>query len=212
MVANAGTPFAALLLATLAWPAQALTLGQSDTFEASIAGWHGGVSTPFAPAVQQDGGPDGAGDVFLLLQASGSAGPGGRLAVINTEQWAGDYLGAGVTGLTLNSLRNFGNTDLALRLRLSKPGVSGLSTLAASLPAKGAWTQVHFSLSAASLGLSAIDYTSLLSNVQELRLFHATTAAFPGEFVAATLGVDNIAAVPLPPALVLIDVVKVCIA
>ncbi len=126
--------------------------------------------------------------------------------MFNTEQWAGDYLGAGVTGLTLNSLRNFGNTDLALRLRLSKPGVSGLSTLAASLPANGAWTQVHFSLSAASLGLSAIDYTSLLSNVQELRLFHATTAAFPGEFVAATLGVDNIAAVPLPPALVLIGV------
>jgi hypothetical protein len=205
------SPLVALLLVTLALPAQAVTLGQTDTFETSIAGWRAGGASPLAPAVQQDGGPDGVGDAFMLLQSFGTEGAGGRLVVFNTDQWAGDYRGAGITGITLD-LVNFGNTDLALRLRLSSNGGIGLSTLAANLPANSGWTQVYFSLSADALGLSASVHGSVLADVQELRLFHATTAAFPGEFITATLGVDNIAAVPLPPAVALMSVGLVALA
>ena len=39
-----------------------------------------------------------------------------------------------------------------------------------------------------------------LPGVQQLRLFHGSSAAFPGEAIAAVLGLDNITAVPEPTA------------
>ncbi len=40
----------------------------------------------------------------------------------------------------------------------------------------------------------------MLGDVRQLRLFHGSSASFPGEAIAATLGLDNVTAVPEPAA------------
>lgn len=179
-----------------AMPAAALTLGQQDGFgDTTTQGWTTGVASPVQPVVQPDGGPAGAGDAFLLVGSSGQAGPGGRLVVFNQLQWAGDYPGAGVTGISMD-LNNFGGTDLSLRLLLEgAAGPLALSAAPVLLPAGSGWTPVRFDLTAA--GLTA---TAGLEAVTQLRLFHGSAAVFPGEAIAATLGLDNITAVPEPAA------------
>ena len=69
--------------------------------------------------------------------------------------------------------------------------------VAALLPAGSGWTHASFSLDAAALiGSPAV----VLAGVQQLRLFHGISASFPGEAIVATLGVDNVTAVPEPAA------------
>src|SRR5688572_8727383 len=73
-----------------------VVIGQVDTFTGgSSQGWYtgggpGGI--PPQPATVVLGGPAGPSDHFMLLMATGSGGPLSRLAVINSSQWAGNYL------------------------------------------------------------------------------------------------------------------------
>ena len=155
----------------------------------------------------------GTGDNYLLLGSLGGQGPGNRLTAINFgAQWAGDYVTNGVGTISMD-LRNFGSSDLSIRLYLENP-VAGpptdqAITGARTLPAGGNWTRVEFAVDAASLVGLAGDVNSLLANVTALRIFHGPAEAFPGPAVTATLGVDNITAaqaqaVPEPPALSLL--------
>lgn len=175
-------------------PATAVTLGQTDTFASgALAGWSSGAAHPYPPRVVASGGPGGADDGFLLLTATGQPGAGGKLVAFAGPQWAGDYLGAGVTGLRM-AVDNFGDTALDLRLALvGANGGSVLSTNAVALAPGSGWTTVRFSLLPAALTGPA---PAVLANVGALRLFHATTAAYPGAEIAAALGVDNVSAVP----------------
>lgn len=185
--------WAALCLTGL--PAQAITLGAADTFQSGTTdGWSSGGNNPTPPVTLIGGGPAGAGDNFLQLAANGSGGAGGKLVAFAGPQWTGNYLAAGVTGVVMD-LRNTGSTDLSLRLYLDSSGNGVMSSAPVALAANTGWTHVLFSLAPAALTGSA---TGVLGSVTQLRLFHSTTATYPGGPIATVLGVDNITAVPEP--------------
>lgn len=210
----------AAALTSIAPAAGAVTIGQVDTFASGTTeGWFAGggpfgATPPVPPTVIATGGPAGAGDAFLQLSASGSAGAGGRLVGMNASQWAGDYLAAGVTAISMD-LRNLGATDLSMRLYFEDP-IPGppvneaVTSFAADLAAGGDWTRVLFPITAADLASLAGDVPTLLSATTILRLFHGSATDFPGEPIAGLLGVDNITAIgardgalPLPGGLAL---------
>lgn len=180
---------------------QALSFGQIDDFEdGTTANWVVGVTGGVHPAPPQnvpDGGPAGAGDSYLRLTSFGGLGSGSRLTVVNLTQWAGDYPGAGINLITMH-LINLGSTDLSIRLRFADP-IAGPPTNAAitesvQLPAGSGWQLVSFHVSPADLIALLGDATVLLGATTELRIFHGEAPAFPGEPIAAQLGVDNILA------------------
>jgi hypothetical protein len=191
---------AALALAAL--PASALVLGQIDTFEdGTVQSWIVaplGASHPAPPQNVPDGGPTGVGDNYLELTAVGGAGAGSKLAVLNLDQWAGDYTSAGIGGVILDA-RNLGSTDLHLRLLLEDPGagppLNVAITDAVIVPAQGGWTTAMFSLDPADLTVLLGDVMTLLSNTTAMRIIHNPDPTFPPPEIAAVLGVDNIEAV-----------------
>lgn len=214
--------FPALLLACLIPPTLVfgVTVSEIDTFEdGTTENWLInllGIGTPPAAALPVNiasGGPGGADDNYMQLTALGGVGSGSRLTVINVSQWAGDYTAAGITEIAMD-LRNFGLTDLSIRLYLANPMGAPLTDDAVTspvlLPAGGEWTHAEFALDPLSLTALTGDVQTLLTGVTELRIFHNPAATFPGPAVSAVLGVDNITAlrvtaVPEPSALTLLS-------
>lgn len=186
-------------------PAAAVSLGEFDDFQdASLENWAVGSISPVPPLNVASGGPEGTNDRYLLLRSLGTGGPGGKLVAFNSAQWSGDFLTAGVTEIRMQ-VRNLGDTDLALRLVIEGAGGQSLGTrTVASLPTGGDWTSVSFSL--ASADLSGGDYATVLGSVTTLNLLHSPSLAIArsqAPTIAAQLGVDNIAAVPEPAAVIL---------
>jgi hypothetical protein len=203
----------AALLATVlgAGDAFALSIGQVDTFEdGTTQNW--GVSVlgaphPAPPANINTGGPAGAGDNYLQLTSVGGAGPGSRLTAFNFgSQWAGDYTDAGISLIRLD-VNNLGNTDLALRLEFlvldqtGNPQHLAISTNAVALNANSGWQSIAFPILSTDLFSLAGSVEAALAGNQALRIFHNPLQGFPGPANVAILGIDNIAAVPIPPAL-----------
>jgi hypothetical protein len=195
------------LLALLALPAgAAIVSGQVDDFEdGGVQNWEAGSQNPHGPTNILSGGPDGVGDNYLRLVSDGS-GSGGTLVVFNERhQWAGNYLGAGVSSIQMQ-VKNFGMTDLLLRLILDSasfgPGLT--SSRPISVPAASDWRTVSFSLASSDLAGGA--YNAVMSNVLALNLVHSPSvigARSSAPNVLAHLGVNNITAVPEPSTLVL---------
>lgn len=195
----------------------ALVIGQADTFEdGTTQNWRVGLlgaAHPAPPTNVPDGGPLGGGDNYLTLTSVGGLGAGNRLTAVNiATQWAGDYTTTGVSMISMD-LKNFGPTELNIRLYLENPTVGPPTdqaiTSARVLPVGGDWTHVQFAIDAASLVELAGDVSTLLANVTALRIFHGPADAFPGPAAVAVLGVDNITAgfvrtVPEPSALSLL--------
>jgi hypothetical protein len=202
-----------LLAGAIGSPASAVSLGQIDTFSASNEGWFigGPMVGPTPVPVQPTGGPSGAGDVYLEITSTGGIGPGSRMVANNSSQWTGDYIAAGVTGIEMD-LRNFGQTDLNIRLLFEDPAAAPplnvATTAGAFLPAGGGWRHVRFSIAPGDLTVIEGDATAALSGATFFRVFHNPAPAFPGPLsggppaIVATLGVDNIAAVPEPSTVV----------
>lgn len=198
----AGLAALTLTLAS-AGPVQAVTPGQVDTFEnGTTLSWSVGANHPVPPTVMASGGPAGTGDHYMQLQAHGSGGPASRLAVRNGAQWAGDYTAAGITALTMD-IFNFGPSDLSLRL-LFEAGSPTLtdqawSTVPVLVPGGSGWRSVVFPVTASDLSAApGSQVADALAGAVAIRLFHGTLPLFPGEAVVATVGVDNITAVPEP--------------
>jgi hypothetical protein len=164
-----------------------------------------------------NGGPAGAGDNYLEVISDNTTVAGGRLTFFNQSHWTGDYLSAGITSITMD-LKNFSSTGI-LNLRLAIEGgtivtVGGLfATDASVILASGSdWTRVVFSQAPGDLvpvsggsGVTGNDVIAVLGNVLELRLLNSANPDWAGLPVSATLGIDNIAVVPLPPAALLLD-------
>ena len=197
---------AAALCLALAPSVAAVSVGHVDSFEdGTTQGWTinllGAGSPPAAayPTNVAGGGPSGVDDNYLQLTALGGGDAGSRLVGINVgAAWTGNYASAGLTGIRLQA-RNLGPADLSLRLLLSNPlGAPpvdvAISDDALPLPSGGGWTTLEFSLLQADMLLLRGDFDLLLGNVTELRLFHSTLDAFPGEPISAQLGIDNITA------------------
>lgn len=199
----------------LSLPSQAVTLGQTDTFESGTTeDWRINllaIGNPPAAALPQniaDGGPAGIGDNFMRLTAIGGGGAGSRLTAANAfGAWAGDYSSAGITGIRMD-LRNSGATDLLLRLAFENPNGGPPTDLAVSavgieLPAGSGWMSVLFPIHPAALTPQFGSAADALSTTTVLRLFHGPDPEFPGPALTAMLDVDNITAVPEPATWVL---------
>ncbi len=210
-----GGIFSALALVALTLPqiAKAVTIGQIDTFQDGttdnwFAGGLGfGQFPPVPPHVVPTGGPDGAGDQFLVITSQGGNGPGSRLVAINGTQWAGNYLAAGVTEIGMD-LRNPGSAELTIRLQINDeiggafPTNEVVTTLAAVLPVGDAWTHMVFPLSLPDL--TTIEGSATLA-LRDATLLWIIDSPTPTEAVpiAGILGVDNIRAIPEPWSLAL---------
>jgi hypothetical protein len=212
----------ALVVLSLAWlvpqpPASAVSVGQVDTFQdGTTQNWTINVlgfgSPPLSvmPANVATGGPSGAGDRYLQLTALGGAGAGSKLTVNNLTQWTGNYLASGVTSLSM-TVRNFGDSELSLRLLFEDPMAAppqnvAVSSAAVLVPAGSGWMSVVFPISLADLTAELGTAEAALTNTTQLRLFHGNSVSpfFPGPPIVAILGVDNLQAVPEPSAILLL--------
>jgi len=128
-----------------------------------------------------------------------------NLGATNVLQWSGDYASAGVTALRFD-LNNQGPDPVALRISLFGPAASAFTTIhEAVLPAASGWVAVTFALDEDSLVRTSGTFTlaQTLASVAKLLIRHdPDPLSPPGEhnFVSATLGIDNVAAVPEPAA------------
>jgi hypothetical protein len=191
--------------------ASAATVGQIDTFQDGttdnwFAGGLGmGQVPPIPPTVITNGGPQGAGDRYL--QITGLGGPpaaGSRIAAINLAQWAGDYLHSGISAISMD-LKNFGSTDLTVRLlfedpMMAPPADQAVTTFGQFLPVGGGWTHTTFAISPAAMTLLFGNINTLLANTTLVRIIDSPTPT-DAVSIAGVLGVDNIAAVPEPATL-----------
>ena len=214
------TLFALLLLQSNL--AAAVSTTQLDSFgDGTTQGWEMGVPSVTAThmTIITDGGPAGAGDNFLQVVADGTPVAGGRLTFLNKAQWAGDYISAGITAIAMDLNNISASETLNLRLAInggfldsSSTFIGGLFATSASvtLDSGSGWTHLVFPLLPGDLvpvsgrsGVTGNDVMVALGDVLELRLLNSATPDWNGLPVSATLGIDNITAVPLPPALVL---------
>ena len=87
-----------------------MPVGIDDFEDGTTAGWHVGdpAQHPAPPVNVSTGGPAGAGDAYLQLQALGGSGAGSRLSVLNLSQWTGDFTGVPAIEMDVN---NFGPED-----------------------------------------------------------------------------------------------------
>jgi hypothetical protein len=206
------------LAATQVIPAGATIIsGQIDDFQGGTAQlWDSGSANPHPPTNISSGGPAGINDRYLQLTSDG-AGAGGKLVTFNSGQWAGNYLGAGVSAISLD-VNDVGSTDLVLRLILLDSAGHNLTTSNPINVTHGAgWHNVSFSLASGNLTGSGT-YNTLMANVAQLDLVHSpsvisTRSSAPD--IVAQLDVDNITAVPEPSSLMLTAVgfiTVICIA
>ncbi|MEE9297340.1 MAG: hypothetical protein V3W34_20570 [Phycisphaerae bacterium] len=179
--------------------AYAVTCGQVDDFQGGTTmGWTEGAISPNPPSNVPDGGPLGAGDAYLLNVSTGGFGPGSRLVMFNQAQWAGNYLATGVTRIEAD-MANLGTTPLSMRIAIEgNLGQRYSSSTAVVLPADGRWRHVSFELTTADLTIvgGATSIGDVLADVQTMRILSAAAGpSWSGDAIAATLGVDNIAAI-----------------
>ena len=185
----------------------AVTIGQIQTFD-DPHNWVRGagpvVGAP-TPLPVELGGPGGPSDPYLQIAATGTSGPGSRIGAQNLGDWSGDYIAAGVNRIRMD-VRNFSTTDdLLLRLLFVDFGAMGPSNVAMTdrveVPAGSGWQSIEFDITPSSLITILGSASGALQNTDEFRIVHNPGDTFiPGSVpaVTATLGVDNINAVPEP--------------
>ena len=204
-----------LLMTTLGLQtATASLLSQIDTFDADTMSWTSGAN----PVHIATGGPMGSGDGFLQLSRTSYSF---HIATANKAQWAGNYLAAGITALEMDL------TDIsrsaALNVRLMLWGDGGVWASSGLVPVAAGWNHYFFGITAADLVFVNDDVNSppgsgggtgiladTLRNVTIMHLRHDyPTPTIPGRHpphITATLGIDNVAAIPEPSSLLLIMV------
>jgi hypothetical protein len=194
--------FLTLLLAT-GHGASAIMIDQIDDFQdGTTALWTQGEISPNPPTNIASGGPAGDEDAYLENISSGFGFQGSRMVLFNTDQWTGDYTEQGVIRVVADML-NAGENDLQMRIAFASGSTNAqLATWYAStnpipLAADGLWHRgLSFPLAEESLTLVAgtIPLEEVLADVTIVRILSAANPAFKGEVIAATLGIDNIAA------------------
>lgn len=193
-------------------PAAAIAPGQVSDFSADLESWsQGREATELAGLTRNSaGGPSGAADPFMQIVADARGSHRGIVAFNLSPDWTGDYIGAGLTALTM-SVDNLGATELRLHLAFgtsATPDSSG-SWIASStpliLPAASGWTDVRFSLSERDFVVvqdqAGATFDSVMRHVVAVRIVHASAPGPRGTPITATLGVDAIRAVPEPATL-----------
>ncbi len=132
----------------------------------------------------------------------GDDAPGSRMAVINREQWTGDFIEAGIDAIHLDALNdgpNFAFEDMTIRLGFSSNSASigsgrVVTTQGFPIARDAGWQQFQFDMN----NLTAISGSSIpevMSSVTEMRIISAAEPEFIGEQIIARMGIDNITAV-----------------
>jgi hypothetical protein len=192
----------AIVLALLiASQATAVTSDQVDDFQSfggRTADWRGGVGFTAQRRVAT-GGPGGAGDAYMRVSTRRY-----HLATKNTDQWAGDYLAAGVVAIEmdLNHIEP-GEDIVEVRIMLLGPGGTFASANLTDPISTDAWQHYRFGLTADDLVHVADgtgDLNDTLSAVRKLLIRNdRADPTPPGEHpphITARIGIDNIHAVP----------------
>ncbi len=181
----------------------------SDFQDGTTQGWRNGrpPASAVTPTHVDTGGPAGTGDGYLSVISNGGFGAFSKIAVFNLlAPWIGDFTSQGIEQIEMD-LRNFGDTDLNIRVVLYGSGGGFVSSESVDLSAGSDW--VHGSVSinpsnligagASNAGPAGTDVAATLSNVTQVWLIHNPDAGFPPPVVVSDIGVDNIAAeVPEP--------------
>jgi len=193
---------AIVLSLLIASQATAVTYDQVDDFQDpndATAGWRGASGNTAIPRRVADGGPGGAGDAYLRIATLRY-----HLATKNTDQWTGNYLAAGVDAIEMDlKLIRPGTDAIEIRILLLGPGGVFASASLTDPISTDAWQRYRFGLTAADLvhvtGGTG-DLTDTLTDVRKLLIRHdRAEPTVPGEHpphITATLGIDNIHAVP----------------
>ena len=175
---------------------RAITLNQVDTFDSGLfENWSGAVSDVLT------GGPGGTNDNYLAVMSHGGGGVNSKMICYNVAQWKGNYLTNGVARLTLQA-KNFSGPALQLRAVLKTgygPTAGFASTVAFPLPPDGAWHRATFELNEAAMtrvNSSSLIFSNLITSAGELRILSSTEPSIIGDSIEATLGLDNIQALP----------------
>jgi len=174
----------------------AQTLGQTDTFQdGTLNSWTSGQKNPNPPVNISTGGPQGNGDRYMRATSSGGSSAGSKLVLIDTTQWKGNYIAAGIGNIHM-FLKNEDSSALQMRIAIFSVSGNCSSVNPVSVPVGSGWIAVNFPLSPSSLTGGAVN--TILSNVTEIRLLHRTTPGTMGDVIVAQLGIDDITASASP--------------
>ena len=175
----------------------AISILPADDFTTGKDGWRTGGANPNPPVLVGSGGASGTQvDPYLVLRSNGAGGAGGRLVVFNRDQWAGDYVMAGITGVEAAFL-NVSNVSLDIRVALNGAGGRFATSDVLTLLPNAPWTMGTFRLRPEDLVSSGgTDVSATLSNVTELRFLHQPQPDFVSVISLASLGIDRIRAIP----------------
>jgi hypothetical protein len=198
------TFLASVVICLAPLPAMAISLSNIDNFQDGTQDLWTNGSAP-DPLNITTGGPAGAGDHYLQITANGSSGSGGKLTSYNRNQWVGNYIAAGVTGISMD-LKSFdisSSTTLHVRLALKSTtsigAVPSYVTPDFALPTDGAWHHATFLLDSSLIPLNSPSIlASFLTNPAELRIIDSASPSINGFPINSQLGVDNIKALPEP--------------
>lgn len=146
------------------------------------------------------GGPLGLNDNFLRVQSPAN----GQLVTFNKAQWQGDYYKNNASSrikFISMDVRNSGSNIIFLRLAFTNDNWTGTDPIFCStnaiavIPGEG-WTTINFPIvENAMTNISTQQgYTSVFSNVTELRILHNDSPAWDSDPIEATLDIDNIMA------------------
>jgi hypothetical protein len=126
------------------------------------------------------------------------------MLVLNDSQWSGDWIGAGIGAVGFDAI-NEGETPMSLRLALGSGDELGpwlATTGSFPLLVGGGWQAVELSVDPSDLqcvsGGNCAEPAVELTDIAQLRILSAASPSRQGDLIAATLGLDNITALPEP--------------
>ena len=177
-----------------------IVAGQIDTFQnGTPANWTNGHQT--GPQVVATGGPAGAGDRYIRVDANGLGGAGSRMVIFNRSQWTGNFTAAHVSAVDMD-LKNLSTVALPMRIVIANDSSEAgwTTTNAFSLPADGNWHHAEFQLSSSAMTPlpGAPTLATTLASVGQFRILSTSSPKWEGDSITASIGIDNIAAVAVP--------------
>lgn len=154
-------------------------------------GWgHETPASPNPPSNVASDGPQGSDDAYLRVTATGGLGPGSKLLVTNSDQWAGNYFTNGVNAVSID-VRNPNTFPLSMRLAF-RSGPSFLFSEEAILVQPGSgWQTIEFPITQDSIA-GVANFQTVLSNVTQTRILHNAAATHRGADVSGEFHLDNV--------------------
>ena len=174
-----------------------ITAGVPDDFDtpADVHNWvHGGGPSPNPPTLQTVGGVD---NNYIKNTSTGVGGPGGRFVMLNTTQWTGNYIAAGIKSVSMQ-VRN--NSAVSLNLRVAfEDNLSFTfwsSTSSVFIPSSSGWVTVVFPITELYMtqtgGVGT--YNDVFTACTRMRILSSAAVNHQGDQFVGDADFDNITA------------------